>query len=216
MAYWWRKSIARGRTGFTVGAAGLGMLAVLWASPAARADEPPQILTGPSIAGVSQEGQTLTATATYTGTPTPTASWTWLRCPEKGGSCTVILEATLSSYTLTAADVGFRIRVRLTVRNSVGENEARSEPTDVVSADNTVQEKPSREGTRGRVHAADACTCKAAVARVNATRRQASRFDCFSRSAQASSTAIRKSSMSSRVKSSRAPRPAAAVRTTDR
>ena len=82
-------------------------------------------MSGPNIAGMTQEGQTLTATATYTGIPTPTASWTWLRCTSSGASPgKAIPGATESSHRLTAADVAYRIRARLTVRNSVGRDNA--------------------------------------------------------------------------------------------
>src|SRR3954454_10610897 len=112
--------IEHGRAVIAVAVAVLFVLAVFVATPQARADEGPQILSGPNIAGMAQEGHTLTATATYTGIPTPTASWTWLRCTSRGASsCTAVPGATESSYLLTAADVAYRIRVWLTVRNPV-------------------------------------------------------------------------------------------------
>jgi hypothetical protein len=133
------KPIEHGRAVVAVGVAVMFVLVVFWASPPARADEGPQIVSGPKIAGMTQEGQTLTATATYSGIPTPRASWTWLRCTRKGASsCTAIPDATESSYLLTAADVAYRIRVRLTVRNSVGVDDALSGATHVVTATPTL------------------------------------------------------------------------------
>ena len=93
------KPIERGRAVVAVGVAVLFVLVTLLASPPARADEGPQIVSGTNIAGMTQEGQTLTATATYSGIPTPTASWTWLRCASNGASsCTAIPGATESSH----------------------------------------------------------------------------------------------------------------------
>lgn len=126
----------------------LFMLAVCLGSPSARADEGPQIVTGPNIDGVSQVGQTLTATATYTGTPTPTASWKWLRCTGTGAAtCTAIPDATQSSHMLTAADLAYRIRVRLSVVNSVGADHKRSGVTDVIRPTPTPTPTPTATAT---------------------------------------------------------------------
>ena len=131
MAHRWGTSIEHHRLGFAVV---LSVLAVLVASPEARADTVPEIVSGPNIVGVPQEGQTLRATATYTGDPTPAESWMWQRCPVDSGPCRDIPGATQNTYTLTAADVGYRIRVRLTVSNSLGEDDAKSGETDTVRA----------------------------------------------------------------------------------
>lgn len=116
-------------------AVAIAVALLLLGGPPAHAEEAPTIVAGPTIGGVSQGGRTLTATATYTGTPTPSASWSWLRCRGRGMStCTAIAGATSSTYRLTSADVGNRIRVRLTVSNEVGRVLAHSSATDVVQA----------------------------------------------------------------------------------
>src|SRR5215213_7582186 len=131
MGHGWRSSIGPGRAGRLV----VAMLLVLSVGGTARADDGPQIVSGPTLTGMTREGATLTATATYTGTPTPVASWSWLRCTGRGAStCTEIPGAQGDTYVLTAADVAKRIRVRLTIRNDAGQDEGMSSATEVVEA----------------------------------------------------------------------------------
>ena len=82
----------------------------------------PQKLTDPSFSGTLQEGETLTATdATFSGTPAPTVSRVWQRCSSaSAGSCSDIPGTQGDNqYTLTSADVGFRIRYVNTASNGV-------------------------------------------------------------------------------------------------
>jgi lysophospholipase L1-like esterase len=70
--------------------------------------------TPPVVTGTPQQGQTLTAdTGTFAGAPT-SFSRQWLRCDAAGAGCAPISGMTGPSYTLTAADVGLTIRVRVT------------------------------------------------------------------------------------------------------
>lgn len=112
-----------------VAAATLGLL-LLFATPA-RAHH---IVSGPTISGTPQEGQTLTATAQWIGGADMRVAWRWQRCTAgTNQTCTVIKDATTPSHLLTAADVGFVLRVRLTISNSAGASESkRSKPTSVV------------------------------------------------------------------------------------
>jgi hypothetical protein len=52
------------------------------------------------------------------GVPAPRITMHWLRC--RGGRCTPILRATGDAYTATSRDVGYSLRMRLTVRNALG------------------------------------------------------------------------------------------------
>ena len=88
----------------------------------------------PGISGTATDGQTLTATdGTWTGSPTFARQW--LRCTDTTlGSCGELAGATGTQYTLQAADVGRRLRVRVRGTNGAGSADAHSDPTSVVAA----------------------------------------------------------------------------------
>jgi len=117
----------------------------------------------PLISGSTVEGSTLTTTTgTWDGTSI-TYAYQWVRCGPDGGlsdgsDCPSIAGATSSSYVLTSADVGKRLRVQVTASNGSGAATATANPTDVVTQStatgaprNTVE--PSIGGTlvQGRV-----------------------------------------------------------------
>jgi hypothetical protein len=65
------------------------------------------------VSGTPVEGGSLTSTAgTWSGSPALSRSWR--RCDAAGAACAPIPGATGASYTPTAADVGSRLRVRVT------------------------------------------------------------------------------------------------------
>lgn len=73
-------------------------------------------LTPPTISGTAQRGETLSSTTgtwdydlDYLG-----FTYQWLRCDAAGSNCTDIVGGQESSYLLTAADVGSRIRLEVT------------------------------------------------------------------------------------------------------
>src|SRR3954453_23548366 len=80
--------------------------------PAASAHTAPVVASGPTISGVAQQSQSLTASATWTGDPDPTPEWVWQRCVTPTTACTAILGATSSTYTAGLLDVGLYLRVR--------------------------------------------------------------------------------------------------------
>jgi hypothetical protein len=117
----------------------------------------------PVISGSPVEGSTLSSTTgTWDGTSI-TFAYQWVRCDAGGGlpdgsDCPSIPGATSSSYTLTADDIGRRLRVQVIASNSTGSAAATSNPTDTVTQSTTMgpprnTQEPSISGTAtvGRV-----------------------------------------------------------------
>jgi uncharacterized protein YukE len=97
---------------------------------AARA---PASTAPPVISGTARDGGSLSATdGSWTGTPTIDFTREWLRCDSVGDGCVPV--ATTAGHTLTPADVGHTIRVRVTGTNNGGSSSATSDPTAVVAA----------------------------------------------------------------------------------
>ncbi len=100
------------------------------------AADPPAVVTIPDVAGTAQDGQTLTATSgTWTGTPTITHTYQWRRCDETGAGCVNLAGETGTTYAVTADDVSYTIRVRVTATNAGGSASAQSVPTNAVDPD---------------------------------------------------------------------------------
>ena len=93
----------------------------------------------PVVSGTAAVGQTLTTTpGSWSGQTPITVSYQWTRCGSDGGksdasNCSTISGATSASYTLTSGELGRRIRVRATARNTVGSTTTASNPTAVVA-----------------------------------------------------------------------------------
>jgi hypothetical protein len=87
----------------------------------------------PTITGVAQVGQTLSATTGgWSGNPT-SFGFQWQRCNASGESCVDIPGAASGTYVVTASEVGSMIRVRVTATNAVGSTSATSAPTPTVT-----------------------------------------------------------------------------------
>ncbi len=101
----------------------------------ARVAGPPVNSSLPAVSGTDVQGSTLTATAgTWTGYPAPGFSYEWQRCPTNGEGCTMISTDRGTKYTLTAADVGYSMRIYVQAQNSAGYQPARSAGTAVVQS----------------------------------------------------------------------------------
>jgi hypothetical protein len=96
---------------------------------------------GPSLSGAVQEGATLIVdNGTWSGSTPIRFDDTWQRCDANGNGCsTFIAHANVTSYTLSAADLGHTVRVEVTANNAYGSSYVTSAHTGVVSA-KTVQQ----------------------------------------------------------------------------
>src|SRR5262249_42321698 len=87
---------------------------------AAIVPPPPSNIAPPTITGIPQQGQTLTAhNGSWTNSPT-SFSHQWLQCDALGEGCLPIFGSTGQTYVLTSGDVGHTIRVEETASNAGG------------------------------------------------------------------------------------------------
>jgi hypothetical protein len=87
----------------------------------------------PTVSGTPRVGQTVNASpGTWTGTAPISYTYDWLRCDQTGNACATF-GATTVGHLLGAADLGARLRVRVTATNSSGPVQATSAPTDVIT-----------------------------------------------------------------------------------
>jgi hypothetical protein len=108
---------------------------LLWPAAALGEDAAPAFTVLPTITGDAVVGATLTAQAKWTGEPAPVAKYTWRRCRATGGACDPIAGNNAPQYVVTAADLGFRIGVRIALKNKLGTvDPTPSVTTDVVVA----------------------------------------------------------------------------------
>jgi len=121
----------------------LALAALVPSGGSAGAQAPPKATGQPRISGAAIEGSALTAgNGSWGGTGPFNYTYRWLRCPSSGGGgngegCAAISGAAFKRYAIRPADVGHRLRVRVTAANSEGSASAVSNPTAVVQAAST-------------------------------------------------------------------------------
>jgi hypothetical protein len=144
--------------GVLVGMLALGVAGALTSGPArALAQAAPKNTVEPTISGTATQGATLTTShGDWSGTAPITFAYQWVRCPTSGGKsdgsdCAAISGATTSAYVVGSADVGKRLRVRVTATNAEGAATVASNPTATVTAPSGKRPKstkaPSITGT---------------------------------------------------------------------
>jgi len=94
---------------------------------------PPADTSPPTISGGTTEGESLNADP-GSWERAGAFAYEWLRCDSAGANCVPVAGAAGSSYTLTSADVGRRIEVRVSTSGPGGSASATSAATAVVSA----------------------------------------------------------------------------------
>ncbi len=99
----------------------------------------PSNATEPTSRGRAAQGRTRTTSrGSWSGTAPISYGYQWVRCGADGGradggDCTLVSGATGRDYRLGSADVGFRMRFRVTASNAEGARTAASNPTAVVA-----------------------------------------------------------------------------------
>ncbi len=94
----------------------------------------PKALSVPSIAGLAEDGQTLTgAKGSWEGSE-PGFTYQWKSCNATGGSCESISKATATTFGLTEGLIGRTLRLAVTATNSRGSATAESPATSGVLA----------------------------------------------------------------------------------
>jgi hypothetical protein len=93
----------------------------------------PKNTSAPTISGTSRVGEQLTADdGTWTANPTSFA-YQWQRCDADIVSCADSVGATAKTYGLGLADLGYRLRVKVTAKNAKGSTTATSALTTIVA-----------------------------------------------------------------------------------
>jgi hypothetical protein len=80
----------------------------------------PIMISAPTITGAAQQGQTLTASSGNWGDEPDSYAYQWQQCDATGANCVDVAGATAATYAVTAADVGFTLRVNVTATNRFG------------------------------------------------------------------------------------------------
>ena len=120
-------------------AAGLATAALTTGSASAVTQAAPKNTTEPRVSGSPAAGSTLTATSgDWSGSSPINYAYQWVRCPSSGGKsdgsdCASISGATTAGYVVGSADVGKRLRVRVTASNTDGSATAASNATGSVT-----------------------------------------------------------------------------------
>lgn len=101
-------------------ASALTALAMVVGFAEAQSAVPPSNSENPSVVGTAQDGELVIAKdGEWAGTNPMTFTYQWQRC-NAAGACADIANATAKAYRVATADVGSRLRVRVSARNADG------------------------------------------------------------------------------------------------
>jgi len=99
---------------------------------AATSSAAPKNTAPPTVSGTPKVGQTLTAdTGSWSGNPT-SFTFQWQRCDADVAACSNVVGATGKTYGVSAADLGYRLRVAVTAHNAKGSASSTSAITTIV------------------------------------------------------------------------------------
>jgi hypothetical protein len=97
--------------------------------------EPPEPDVWPTVSGNAREGEILAGSAgEWLGSPPFTFTYAWVRCDARYAECRFVPGASAETYTLTTADIGYRLYLLVNAHNAAGVASARSEATEPVRA----------------------------------------------------------------------------------
>jgi hypothetical protein len=117
-------------------------LCALAATPPAIGATPPK-LASVTVQGDPVVGTTLAAVVVATGDPAPAITYHWRRCLALQPShCDDIKDAISATYVVPTAMLGYRLVVKVNVKNSAGTVEGESPPTAVVVAPRPAPDPP--------------------------------------------------------------------------
>ncbi len=115
-----------------VAAAVLGAVALLAGTGAAASSAKPKNTTRPTISGIPEEGEKLTADrGRWSNDPTD-FDYFWARCDQNGGGCANISGANARTYAVSSADVGRTLRFSVRATSAGGSTIVSSAPTAVI------------------------------------------------------------------------------------
>ena len=101
---------------------------------AAPGQAPPTNTAAPTISGLAQLGNSLTANIGAGEGKGLKVAYQWQGCDSSGGACGALAGATAASYTPVAADAARTLRVMVVASNNNGSAVATSDPTAVVTS----------------------------------------------------------------------------------
>jgi hypothetical protein len=114
-------------------ASGLTALAAVVTQSDAQPAVVPDNTEAPAVVGTAQDGELLAAKdGEWAGTDPMSFTYQWQSCDAAGNNCANIAGATGKVYRVLTTDVGKRVRVQVTARNTSGSQTATAAPSSAV------------------------------------------------------------------------------------
>jgi hypothetical protein len=115
-------------------ASGLTALAAVVTMADAVPNVVPENTEAPAVVGTPMDGELLAAKdGEWTGEDPTAFSYQWQSCDAAGANCANVAGATGKIYRVATTDVGKRLRVLVTAKNSSGTTSATAQPTGAVA-----------------------------------------------------------------------------------